>query len=238
MRKDLSLIHILGADSLILTTVQLQLERELKREIPTSALFQFPTILSLAEHFGRKHDEADPLSPAPLMTCTQAGTSKPPFFFAHGDYLFRGLYCQRIVRQLDADQPFYALSPHGTFGGDLLSSYEEVAASYVELIRSVQPKGPYYLGGFCNGALAVYEVAQQLSRAGESVKALVLLDPPDLYLFLLRRKIAQLGKLVGIPERQCRGAFQRIAEGIETWYYSVSYTHLDVYKRQTLEDAF
>jgi len=209
----------LGADSLILTTVQLQLERELKREIPTAALFQFPTIRSLAEHCGRKHDEAGPLSPAPLMICTQAGTSKPPFFFAHGDYFFRGLYCQGIARQLDADQPFYALSPHGTFGGDLPSSFEEIAASYVELIRSVQPKGPYYLGGFCNGALAVYEVAQQLSRAGESVKALVLLDPPDLHLFHLRRKIAQLGKLVGLPERQCRGAFQRIAEGIETWYY-------------------
>jgi thioesterase domain-containing protein len=153
------------------------------------------------------------------MICAQAGTGKPPFFFAHGDYVIGGLYCQRIVQRLDADQPFYALAPHGTFGEDLPSSFEEAAASFVEWIRSVQPKGPYYLGGFCNGAVAMYEVAQQLIRAGEAVAALVLLDPPDLYFFLLRRRITGLGRLVGLPERQGRAAYQRIAEGIEIWQY-------------------
>ena len=87
------------------------------------------------------------------------------------------------------------------------------------MIRSIQPHGPYQLGGFCNGALAIYEVAQQLVRAGESVRALVLLDPPDLHLFLLRRRISALGKLIGLPESQCRWAYQRIAEGVEIWYY-------------------
>ena len=111
------------------------------------------------------------------------------------------------------------MAPHGTFGGDLPSTVEEIAASYAEMIRSVQPKGPYYLGGFCNGAVAMYEVAQQLIRAGETVTALVLLDPPDLYLFLLRRQITRLGKLVGLPERQCRFAYQQIAEAIETQHY-------------------
>jgi thioesterase domain-containing protein len=163
--------------------------------------------------------DTGPVSPIPLMICMQAGASKPPFFFAHGDFENGGFYCQRIVHRLDADQPFYALAPHGTFGGDLLFNFEEIAASYVELIRSVQPKGPYYLGGFCNGAVAMYEVAQQLIRAGETVTALVLFDPPGFYSFRLRRRITGLGKLVGLPERQCRAAFQRIAEGIVIWQY-------------------
>jgi amino acid adenylation domain-containing protein len=209
----------LGADSLMLTTLHRRLESELKREIPITDLFQFSTIRSLAQHLGQKPDENGPAFAPSLMVCKQAGNGKPPFFFAHGDYIFGGLYCQRIVQRLDADQPFYAIAPHGTFGGDLPFSIEEIAASNVESIRSVQPKGPYYLGGFCNGAVAMYEVAQQLIRAGESVKALVLLDPPDLYLFNLRRKITRIGKLVGLPERQCRFAYQRIAEAIEMQYH-------------------
>jgi amino acid adenylation domain-containing protein len=221
LRQDAVGVHDnffnLGADSLTLIIVHRQLERELKREVPTIDLFQFPTIRSLAERLG--HKQTGPVSEPPLMLCRQSGKGKPPFFFAHGDYVFGGLYCQRIVDRLDADQPFYAMAPHGTFGGDLPSTVEEIAASYVEMIRSVQPKGPYYLGGFCNGAVAMYEVAQKLIRAGESVTSLVLLDPPDLYLFLLRRQITRLGKLVGLPERQCRFAYQRIAEAIETLHY-------------------
>jgi len=224
----------LGADSLILTAVHRQLERELKRELRTTDLFQFPTIRSLAEHLGQTRDGAAPAAAPSLMLCRQAGKGKAPFFFAHGDYVFGGLYCQRIVERLDADQPFYALAPHGTFGGELPSSLEVIAADYVEMIRSVQPKGPYHLGGFCNGAMAMYEVAQQLVRAGEPVATLVLLDPPDLYLFLLRQQITRWGKFFGLPERQCRFAYQRIAEGIETRHYYGTMRLLSEFWNRTL----
>lgn len=83
----------------------------------------------------------------------------------------------------------------------------------------MQPKGPYYLGGFCNGAMTMYEAAQILTGMGETVAALVLLDPPDLYFFILRRRIHDIGKLVGMPEGKCRNIYQRIAEGIEIWHY-------------------
>jgi len=49
----------LGADSLMITAVHRQLLSELKREIPITALFQFPTIRSLAEHLGQKQEESD-----------------------------------------------------------------------------------------------------------------------------------------------------------------------------------
>jgi amino acid adenylation domain-containing protein len=48
----------LGADSLMLTTVHRRLQTELKREIPITELFQFPTIRSLAERLGQKGDDA------------------------------------------------------------------------------------------------------------------------------------------------------------------------------------
>jgi acyl-coenzyme A synthetase/AMP-(fatty) acid ligase/acyl carrier protein len=47
----------LGADSLMLTTVHRRLQVELKREIPITELFQFPTIRSLAERLGQNHED-------------------------------------------------------------------------------------------------------------------------------------------------------------------------------------
>jgi amino acid adenylation domain-containing protein len=47
----------LGADSLMLTTVHRRLQTELKREIPITELFQFPTIHSLAERLGANREE-------------------------------------------------------------------------------------------------------------------------------------------------------------------------------------
>ena len=46
-------------------------------------------------------------------------------------------------------------------------------------MRSVQPEGPYYLGGYCNGSIIAYEMAQQLQEQGEQVKFLAMIDPPS-----------------------------------------------------------
>jgi acetoacetyl-CoA synthetase len=51
-----------------------------------------------------------------------------------------------------------------------------MAASYIEQMRGVQPKGPYALGGYSFGGLVAFEIAQQLSRAGERIEFLCLLD--------------------------------------------------------------
>lgn len=47
----------LGADSLMLTGLHRRLERELKREIPITELFQFPTIHSLAGRLGENRED-------------------------------------------------------------------------------------------------------------------------------------------------------------------------------------
>jgi thioesterase domain-containing protein len=51
-----------------------------------------------------------------------------------------------------------------------------MAEDYFQAIRSIQPHGPYYLIGYCLGALVMFELAQQLVREGEKT-ALVLIDP-------------------------------------------------------------
>jgi thioesterase domain-containing protein len=116
-----------------------------------------------------------------LFPITPAGT-KPPFFLVHGLY---GLISKRntaaMARALGTDRTFYAIFARGTDGiRPPIESVEEMAAEYVKEIRSVQPSGPYYIGGQCAGGLAAIEIARRLSESGQQVGVTLLVDPPPL----------------------------------------------------------
>ncbi|MGH3495784.1 MAG: thioesterase domain-containing protein, partial [Sciscionella sp.] len=59
---------------------------------------------------------------------------------------------------------------------DELTDVEGKAARYIELLRKVQPAGPYRLAGWSFGGLLAYEVAQQLTAAGEPVDLVAMID--------------------------------------------------------------
>ena len=61
-------------------------------------------------------------------------------------------------------------APHETF--------EAAAADILAEIRMVQPHGPYLLGGFSGGGITAFEIARQLTEAGETVERLIMLDTP------------------------------------------------------------
>src|SRR3989338_5574651 len=44
-------------------------------------------------------------------------------------------------------------------------------------MKTIQPEGPYFLGGYSIGGLIAFEMAQQLHRQGEETALLFLLDP-------------------------------------------------------------
>jgi thioesterase domain-containing protein len=51
-----------------------------------------------------------------------------------------------------------------------------MAAHHIAEIRKVQPVGPYRIGGYCFGGIVAFEMAQQLTDAGEQIERLVLVD--------------------------------------------------------------
>src|SRR5206468_4134770 len=51
--------------------------------------------------------------------------------------------------------------------------------TYLTDLRSVQPAGPYRLGGWSMGGAVAYEIARRLVAAGERVVLLALLDAPS-----------------------------------------------------------
>jgi thioesterase domain-containing protein len=53
---------------------------------------------------------------------------------------------------------------------------ESLADEYVEAMRGVQPEGPYYFGGMCDGAHLGIRMARKLEQLGESVGMLAIFD--------------------------------------------------------------
>lgn len=56
------------------------------------------------------------------------------------------------------------------------ASLHDLALSYVALVRSVQPQGPYLLGGWSMGGMIAMSMAAILEKAGDMVLHVVLLD--------------------------------------------------------------
>jgi thioesterase domain-containing protein len=78
---------------------------------------------------------------------------------------------------LGPDQPFYGLQAHGLDGtGEPDDTIENMAARYVEALRTVQPNGPYHLGGYCYGGIVAFEMASKLQRQGEQVALLAIFE--------------------------------------------------------------
>lgn len=86
--------------------------------------------------------------------------------------------------------PFMGLVPHIPEGhpvyGIQARSYtnplhnpgtlEEIALDYLDVVRSLQPTGPYLLLGWSFGGLLAFEMATRLEAAGETVALVALLD--------------------------------------------------------------
>jgi len=162
----------LGGQSFIALRMMRRIEKEFGKSLPITVLFQAPTIEKLAQLLRQSEWSPTWSSLVPL----QAAGSSPPFFCVHG---IGGLIVgfRDLARHLGPDQPMYGLQAQGTDGGhSILTRVEDMAAHYLQELRSVQPHGPYYLGGLSFGGWVAYEMAQQLRAEGEQVGLLALID--------------------------------------------------------------
>jgi amino acid adenylation domain-containing protein len=165
----------LGGHSLIGIQVLSQVEQQLGQKLALNALFQAPTVARFAEAL----KELAPGGTTQFLAPVQKTGSKTPLFCVHGD---EANYF--LSRDLGTDQPFYAFFHQGEDGYPLrYTTVEEIAARFIEELRTVRPHGPYLLCGFSFGGLVAYEMAQQLTAQGEQVPFLALFDTyaPALY---------------------------------------------------------
>src|SRR5262249_3358869 len=106
---------------------------------------------------------------------------RKPLFLVHGagGGMFWGY--MNLSRHLGPDHPVYGFRSRGLDGRQEFDRVEEMAEDYVEDLRVVQPRGPYFLGGYCFGGNVAYEMARLLKAQGEEVALLALFNcsPPN-----------------------------------------------------------
>jgi acyl carrier protein len=217
----------LGGDSLLAARLIQRIEQMFGKELPLVTLFDGATIEYLTQVLLEENKKA---SGSPVVT-VQAGGSKQPFFFLHGDWRLGAFWCRHLARYLGPDQPFYALPPYTFESGEATPTFSAMAAAHVQAMRAVQPEGPYSLGGFCNGGMVAYEMAQQLLAAGESVSSLVLINPYVVPIRhrLLARLVNRSGNLMGLSEVERLEWFLRI---------HLTYQHIRHLRQQCLRNFF
>ncbi|WP_319754193.1 non-ribosomal peptide synthetase [Streptomyces sp. AK02-04a] len=162
----------LGGTSLTAMRLVTMIEKQYGVGVPLSAFIEAPTVAALAARLrsGRAVKNFDPLVPM------RTSGDRPPLFFVHP--IGGNVLCYvRLAQHLPEDQPVYALQAAGAEPGtEPLRSVPDLARSYVDAIRRVQPDGPYTLGGWSFGGFVAFEMARQLKSSGAVLDRLVLLD--------------------------------------------------------------
>jgi amino acid adenylation domain-containing protein len=189
----------LGGDSLLAVRLFDRIMQECGKQLPLSTLFAGATIEHLAKALGV---EIRIEGRAPLVV-VQEGGSRRPFFYLHGEWNGGGLYSRELARHQGPEQPFYLLEPYKFEGLAVPPTFEEVAAAHLETMRRMQPEGPYFLSGYCNGGLLSYEIARQMHAQGLEVGLVLLMDPdfPARH-GLVRNVIRRLGNVLRMDQEQ------------------------------------
>ncbi|WP_037079865.1 non-ribosomal peptide synthetase [Pseudonocardia spinosispora] len=163
----------LGGDSLSAMRLVGTLDRELGRTVAVGTVLAHPSVAELAAQLtgatGREH----------VLTLRRDGT-REPLFCVHPAgglaWAFAGL-----VPQLAEDRPVVGLQLPSLSGAPLdVHTVDELAASYLRTVRSMQPDGPYHLLGYSFGGNVVHAMAAQLRRDGEHVAFTGLIDSTPL----------------------------------------------------------
>lgn len=167
----------LGGHSLQAVGVVTRIEQALQRPCSLAMLFQHPTVADLATALAQA-----PVAGAgdKTLSVLQPQGNGPGLFLLAGADMYR-----QLARRLGLQTPVYGVFSQTEI--DLLQrppgeappavSIDTLADEYLALIRSVQPQGPYFLGGFSIGGVLAYAVAQRLKREGETLGLVLLLDP-------------------------------------------------------------
>ena len=169
----------LGGNSLAGLRMFARIGREFGVSLPLATLLHARTLRDLARVIetgstSAGTTDADDIGHIAMIRSTG---DLPPLVAIHGG---DGgvLFYEELARRLPAGRPFLAIeSPDLSTSEEIrVESIEVTARNYISLLRQIRPQGPYLLTGYSFGGVVAYEMAAQLTAAGEEIGFLGLID--------------------------------------------------------------
>nr|APZ78834.1 nonribosomal peptide synthetase [Stigmatella aurantiaca Sg a15] len=173
----------LGGHSLLALKLKLAVEKRLHRPLPLVSLFRNPAPAQLADILRSGASAASPLVPltpsARALLVSEPGAAEarraPALFLVPGGGS-TPFYLLSLARHLGSAAVF-GFQPRGLDGeAPPYEKVEEMASWYADAILSVQPEGPYFVGGHSMGGQIAYEIAQELKARGHEIGLVAFLD--------------------------------------------------------------
>ena len=163
----------LGGHSLLAPYLMTQIKQEFGKELPLTTLFNHPTIEELAIVIQQGVEE---VYDSRLVAIQQKG-SLAPFFCVPG-VGGRPYYFHKLATYLGEDQPLYGFQAYDDFTGEseVLTKIEDMASHYIQAMQTIQPQGPYFIGGHSFGGKVAFEIARQLHHQNQAIGLLVMID--------------------------------------------------------------
>jgi amino acid adenylation domain-containing protein len=189
----------LGGNSLLSVRLVAEIERTFNYYFPLSSFFQMSTVAEIAKWIREKPSEATSLNELPPGLCQEDYRA---FLSLCGGRVGkhvgkRGLFVEvspdemrsshpfiwigyiDFSRNLGLQQPVYTVPGCSWTPFQSTKNYiEAIASVIVDELLSVQPEGPYLLGGNCYEGIVAVEVAQQLRKRGKQVALLAVINRP------------------------------------------------------------
>ncbi|MFD9435310.1 type I polyketide synthase [Streptomyces sp. NPDC060002] len=167
----------LGGDSMRAVLLAGRLRQSGVLDVPAAALLATPTVAGLLASADRDAADSAPDALRPLLPLRPEGSATPLFCVHPGagvSWRYTGL-----LPHLGADQPVFGIQAAGLDGTRAPApDAAAMVASYVDLVREVQPRGPYRLLGWSYGGFVAHAMACVLQDRGEEVELLAMLDAP------------------------------------------------------------
>ncbi|PYI02699.1 putative polyketide synthase [Aspergillus sclerotiicarbonarius CBS 121057] len=173
----------MGLDSLMSLAVLSSLREKTGLTLAPDFLIQHPTLQAMLDALGLYPTDHHPINrssypPAPVILLSgNPNTARRTLFLLPDGS--GAAFSYATLPALDPDTavfglncPFMRSPQHFTIG------FPAVARIYMHAIKSRQPTGPYFLGGWSAGGVLAYELTRQLLAQGDAVDRLILIDSP------------------------------------------------------------
>ncbi len=166
----------LGGDSLLAEELMTDIGSSFSVGLSVSALLGRPTPRDLARAIVEWRDA--PEAEGCLVATRPEGVG-PALVSVHG-LDGKATFPAVLMARLKTKRPVLGFRALGLAADEVpATTVAKLAAFYIAELKAAVPRGPYVLIGQCPAAMIAYEMAHQLTAAGDEVPGLILLDPYD-----------------------------------------------------------